>query len=76
MPAAKVFGPSNLRWEQRIWPSFLLSCDRSGTFRHEIEALQQQHKAGYEEFRQSVAASRVSFFDSLIAAEETQTQQR
>jgi hypothetical protein len=45
-------------------------------FRHEIETLQQQHKAGYEEFRRSVATSRVSFFDSLIAAEETKTQQR
>ncbi len=52
------------------------SLGRSEDFRREIEALQQQHKAGYEEFRQSVCASRVSFFDSLIAAEEAKTQQR
>ncbi len=49
---------------------------RTEDFRREIGALQQQHKAGYEEFRRSVAASRVSFFDPLIAAEETKTQQR
>jgi len=52
------------------------SLGRSEEFRREIEALEQQHKAGYEEFRRSVAASRISFFDSLIAAEETKTQQR
>src|SRR6266481_4865338 len=52
------------------------SLGRTEDFRREIEALQQQHKAGYEEFRRSVATSRVSFFDSLIAAEETKTQQR
>jgi quercetin dioxygenase-like cupin family protein len=37
-------------------------------FRRDAEALQQQRKAGYEEFR-SIAASRVSFFDNLISAE-------
>jgi ribosomal protein L16 Arg81 hydroxylase len=52
------------------------SLGRTEEFKHEIENLQQQHKAGYEEFRRSVATSRVSFFDSLIAAEETKTQQR
>jgi len=52
------------------------SLGRTEEFRHEIETLQQQHKAGYEEFRRSVATSRVSFFDSLIAADETKTQQR
>ena len=52
------------------------SLGRTEEFRHEIETLQQQHKASYEEFRRSVAASRVSFFDPLIAAEETRTQQR
>src|SRR5438094_94939 len=52
------------------------SLGRTEDFRREIEALQQQHKAGYEEFRRSVAASRVSFFDPLIAAEETKTEQR
>src|SRR6266516_760001 len=52
------------------------SLGRTEEFRREIEALQQQHKAGYEEFRRSVAASRVSFFDPLIAAEETKTRQR
>ena len=52
------------------------SLGRTEDFRREIEALQQQYKAGYEEFRRSAAASRVSFFDSLIASEETKTQQR
>jgi len=52
------------------------SLGRTEEFRHEVETLQQQHKTGYEEFRRSVATSRVSFFDSLIAAEETKTQQR
>jgi hypothetical protein len=52
------------------------SLGRTEDFRREIETLQQQHKAGYEEFRRSVAASRVSFFDPLIAAEETKTQRR
>ena len=52
------------------------SLGRTEEFRHEIETLQQQHKASYQEFRRSVATSRVSFFDSLIAAEETKTQQR
>jgi len=41
---------------------------RTEGFRRDAEALQQQHKAGYEEFR-SIAASRVSFFDNLISAE-------
>ncbi len=54
----------------------LSSLGRTEDFRREIEGLQQRHKAGYEEFRRSVAASRVSFFDSLIAAEETKTHQR
>ncbi len=52
------------------------SLGRTDDFKREIEALQQQHKTGYEEFRRSVAASRVSFFDSLISAEESNTQQR
>jgi quercetin dioxygenase-like cupin family protein len=54
----------------------IASLGRSEDFRREIEALQQQHRTGYEEFRQSVAASRVSFFDPLIAAEESKTQER
>ena len=37
-------------------------------FRRDAEALQQQNKAAYEEFR-SIAASRVSFFDNLISTE-------
>lgn len=41
---------------------------RTEGFRRDAEALQQQHKAGYEEFR-SIAASRVSFFDNLISTE-------
>ena len=52
------------------------SLGRTEEFKPEIEILQQQHKASYEEFRQSVATSRVSFFDPLITAEETKTQQR
>ena len=52
------------------------SLGRTEEFSREIETLQQQHKAGYEEFRRSVAKSRVSFFDALIAAEETRSQQR
>jgi len=52
------------------------SLGRTEDFKREIDALQQQHKASYEEFRRSVAASRISFFDPLIAAEETKTQQR
>jgi len=52
------------------------SLGRTEEFSREIETLQQQHKAGYEEFRRSVATSRVSFFDALIAAEETRSQQR
>ncbi len=52
------------------------SLGRTKEFRREIETLQQQHKAGYEEFRRSVATSRVSFFDSLVAAEETKSEQR
>jgi quercetin dioxygenase-like cupin family protein len=42
---------------------------RTEGFRRDAEALQQQHKADYEEFR-SIAASRVSFFDNLISAEQ------
>jgi len=41
---------------------------RTESFKRDAEALQQQHKAGYEEFR-SIAASRVSFFDNLISTE-------
>jgi len=41
---------------------------RTEGFRRDAEALQQQHKAAYEEFR-SIAASRVSFFDNLISKE-------
>jgi quercetin dioxygenase-like cupin family protein len=41
---------------------------RTEGFRRDAETLQQQHKAGYEEFR-SIVASRVSFFDNLISAE-------
>lgn len=41
---------------------------RTEAFRRDAEALRQQHKAGYEEFR-SIAASRVSFFDNLISTE-------
>lgn len=40
-------------------------------FRREVETLQQQRKAGYEEFR-SVATSRVTYFDNLITAESSQ----
>ena len=47
------------------------SLARTEDFKREIEVLQQQHKTGYEEFRRSVAASRITFFDPLIAAEET-----
>ena len=52
------------------------SLGRTEEFRHEIETLQQQRRTSYEEFRRSVATSRVSFFDTLIAAEESKTQQR
>jgi cupin superfamily protein len=41
---------------------------RTEGFRRDAEALQQQNKAAYEEFR-SIAASRVSFFDNLISTE-------
>src|SRR4029077_7126787 len=50
------------------------SRGRSENFTRDIKALQQQHKAGYEEFRRPVAASRISFFDPLITAGETKTQ--
>jgi hypothetical protein len=46
------------------------SLGRTEDFSREIAALQEKHKAGYEEFRRSVAASRITFFDSLISAEE------
>lgn len=42
---------------------------RTETFRRDFDALQQQRKSGYEEFR-SVVTSRVSFFDGLIASEQ------
>jgi hypothetical protein len=41
---------------------------RAESFRRDSEALQQQQKAAYEEFR-SIAASRVGFFDNLISKE-------
>src|SRR5262249_3375928 len=44
------------------------------SFRLEVDALQQQRKLGYEEFR-SVATSRVTFFDGLIAAEQASSPQ-
>jgi hypothetical protein len=44
------------------------SLARTERFGQEIEALEGQSKANYEEFR-SVAASRISFFDRLISAE-------
>jgi hypothetical protein len=50
------------------------SLGRNEGFRREVETLQQQRKLGYEEFR-SVATSRVSFFDSLIAAEQSTSTQ-
>jgi len=42
---------------------------KSERFGQEIDAMERQSKASYEEFR-SVAASRVSFFDRLIASEQ------
>jgi hypothetical protein len=45
------------------------SLGRTEGFRREAEALQQNRKSGYEEFR-SAAANRVTFFDSLIASEQ------
>ena len=45
------------------------SLGRTEGFRREVDALQQQRKSGYEEFR-SVAASRITFFDGLIASEQ------
>ena len=42
---------------------------RTEGFKRDFEALQQQHKYGYEEFR-SIVASQVSFFDRLISAEQ------
>src|SRR5204863_7797947 len=44
------------------------SLGRTEEFRREIGALEQQHKAGYEEFRRPVGVSRVRCFESLIAA--------
>ena len=49
------------------------SLGKTEGFRRELETLQQQRKAGYEEFR-SVATSRVTFFDSLIASESGASQ--
>lgn len=48
------------------------SLGRTEGFRREVDALQQQRKSGYEEFR-SVAASRITFFDGLIASEQAGT---
>jgi len=45
------------------------SLGKTERFRREVDVLQQQRKMGYEEFR-SVTTDRVTFFDSLIAAEE------
>jgi hypothetical protein len=45
------------------------SLGRTEGFRREFDVLLQQRKSGYEQFR-SVAASRVTFFDSLIASDE------
>jgi Cupin superfamily protein len=45
------------------------SLGRTEGFRREVDALQQQRKSGYEEFR-TVAASRITFFDGLIASEQ------
>ncbi|HYL17791.1 MAG TPA: cupin domain-containing protein [Burkholderiales bacterium] len=45
------------------------SLGRSETFTREFNALQQQRKSGYEEFR-SIAASRITFFDRLIGSEQ------
>ena len=45
------------------------SLGLSETFTREFNALQQQRKSGYEEFR-AVAASRVTFFDRLIGSEQ------
>ena len=44
------------------------SLGRTEGFRREIDTLQQQRKSSYEEFR-SLATSRVTFFDTLIASE-------
>jgi len=41
------------------------SLGHTEIFKREFDALQQQRKSGYEEFR-SVAASRITFFDRLI----------
>jgi hypothetical protein len=49
------------------------SLGKTEGFRHEVDAVQQQRKVGYEEFR-SVATSRVTFFDRLIAAESAASQ--
>jgi len=45
------------------------SLGRAETFGREFDALQQQRKSGYEEFR-SVVSSRITFFDGLIGAEQ------
>ncbi len=47
----------------------MTSLGRAETFKREFDALQQQRKSGYEEFR-SVAASRITFFDRLIESGE------
>lgn len=48
------------------------SLGRSETFTREFNAIQQQRKSGYEEFR-SAAASRITFFDRLIGSEQAAT---
>lgn len=45
------------------------SLGRNEAFTREFNALQQQRKSGYEEFR-SAAASRITFFDRLIGSEQ------
>lgn len=42
---------------------------QSEIFRREFDALQQQRKSGYEEFR-SITASQITFFDRLIGSEQ------
>jgi len=49
------------------------SLGKTEGFRREVDAVQEQRKVGYEEFR-SVTTSRVTFFDRLIAAESAASQ--
>jgi quercetin dioxygenase-like cupin family protein len=48
---------------------------KTENFRREVDVLQQQRKSGYEEFR-SVATSRVTFFDRLIARDSGESRPR